>query len=115
MNLNHDLNWQEIENFFKLRKLIKRNLCYLKDLVFARALVTLDCISCKRARLSLKQVLSSGSEHFTSCFGLVRNLIRFLLFLCIAQERQQCKFERSTLHRPFSKGISGRLETRSKH
>ena len=46
------LNWQEIENFLKLRKLIKRKLCDLEDLVSARALVVLDCIFRKWVFLS---------------------------------------------------------------
>ena len=81
-------------------------MCDLKVLVFARALVVLDCISYERARLSLKQVSSRRFERFTSCFCLSSNFdsISFILANRAGTSTKQVRArERSP---SYSKGIS---------
>ena len=82
-------------------------MCDLEVLVFARALVVLDCISYERARLSLKRVSSRGFKRFTYCFCLSSKLdsISFIPPNRVGIERQQSKFGRTNIHRP-TKGIS---------
>ena len=85
VHLNHYPNWQEIENFLKLKKLIKRKLCDFEDLVlFNEPWLYWIVFFCKRACLSLKRVSSRGSERFVSCFCLSSKLdsISFILVLC---------------------------------
>ena len=102
MLLNHYLNWQKIENFLKLRKL-----CDLEELVFfPRVLVVLDCISCKRACLSLKRVSSCESGRFTSCFCLSSKLnsISFILANRAGMSTKQVRAHKCSPS--YSKGIS---------
>ena len=111
------LNWQEIENFLKLRKLIKRKLCDQEDLVFfffTWALVILDCIFFHRCVCwSLKRVSSRGFDRFASCF-----LLKFETLFNFIYSRKSCRNVNKQVqtHDPspsFTKGINGRLTVAS--
>ena len=94
-------NQQEIENFLKLRELIKRKFWDLQDLVSS-----LGCIGlyfCNHAPLSLKRLSSRGSECFAYCFCLNSKLDSISFISRTVQECLRHKFGRTTLHRPLPK------------
>ena len=107
------LNWQEIENFLKLRKLIKRKLCDQEDLVFVFLhelwlyWIVFFFIDVSVGAWNEYRVAGSIVLHHASCLSSKLYSILFIL-----ANRAGTSAKQVQTHDPspsFPKGINGRL------